>query len=383
MQTHRIFLDYNAATPIDPRVFSEYVHVRREVWGNASSIHKEGQAAKALLAEARSRIARQFSVLPQQVVFFSTATEALTTLVHGLLAPAKGAHVITSVAEHVAVWQCCRSLQHEGKTADFLKVGPYGAVHPEALEKAITEKTTGIALMSVNNETGVITDIKGCAAVAAKYEIPLLVDGVAALGKDPFIMHEGVAAACFSSYKIYAPCGVGFAILNHGVSFRPLIEGGGQESGHRGGSENVPAIYACAVALELVLGEMAEASAKMETLRDLFEKLVFDGLSGVSVNGEGPRVSNTSNLAFEDVDGEGLLIQLDLAGVAASHGAACASGSVEASRVLLEMGYSAQRAAASVRFSLGKSTTEDDVREAAAAVIGCVQLQRASLGSVK
>lgn len=381
MESHRVYLDYNAATPTDPRVMSEYIRARKEVWGNASSIHKEGQAAKALLAQARSTIARLFSVSPQQVVFFSTATEALTTLIFGLLAPAKGAHVITSVAEHAAVWQCCRSLQHEGKTATFLKVGPYGAVHPEALEKAITEKTTGIALIGVNNETGVITDIKGCAAVASKYDIPLLVDGVAQLGKEPFTMYDGVAAACFSSYKIYAPCGVGFAILNHGISFRPLIEGGGQESGRRGGSENVAAIHACSVALELVIGEMAESRARMEMLRDLFEKLVVDGLTGVSVNGEGPRISNTSNLAFDDVDGEGLLIQLDLAGVAASHGAACASGSVEASRVLLEMGYSAQRAASSVRFSLGKKTTEDDVREAAAAVIRCVQQQRASLGS--
>jgi cysteine desulfurase len=379
MEPHRVYLDYNAATPIDPRVYAEYVRARKEVWGNASSVHREGQAAKAMLAEARGRVARHFSVEPQQVVFFSTATEALTTLIQGLLSSAPGAHVITSVAEHAAVWQCCRTLRHEEKTAAFLKVGAYGAVTPEALEKAITDRTTGIALMSVNNETGVITDIKGCSDVASKYNIPLLVDGVAQLGKSPFIMYDGIAAACFSSYKIYAPCGVGFAILNQGVAFRPLIEGGGQESGRRGGSENVASIYACSLALELVLEEMEESASRMEKLRDLFEKLVIEGISGVYVNGEGPRIGNTSNLAFEGVDGEGLLIQLDLAGVAASHGAACSSGSVEASRVLLEMGYSAQRAASSIRFSLGKKTTEEDVREAAASIIRSVQLQRLSL----
>lgn len=379
MESRRIFLDYNAATPIDSRIFEEFVRSKKEVWGNASSLHREGQAAKSLLAEARSRIARLFSVSPQQVVFFSTATEALTTLIYGLLAPSKGAHVITSVAEHAAVWQCCRTFQHEERTASFLKVGAYGAVAPEDLEKAITDKTTGIALMSVNNETGIITDIKGCAAVAQAHGIPLLVDGVAQLGKAPFVMYDGVAAACFSSYKIYAPCGVGFAILNQGVSFQPLIEGGGQESGRRGGSENVAAIHACSLALELVIAEMDEVSARMEKLRDLFEKLVMSELSGVYINGEGPRIGNTSNLAFDDIDGEGLLIQLDLAGVAASHGAACASGSVEASRVLLEMGYSAQRAASSLRFSLGKKTTEADVREAAALVTRSVLLQRASL----
>lgn len=380
MEPGRVYLDYNAATPIDPRVLSEYIRARKEIWANASSIHKEGQAAKAMLAEAHSRVARLFSVAPQQVVFFSTATEALTTIIHGLLATSKDAHIVTTVAEHAAVWQCCRTLQQEGRKVTFLKVGSYGAVTPEALEKSITEKTTGIALISTNNETGVMTDIKACAALAAEHDIPLLVDGVAQLGKSPCIMYDGVSAACFSSYKIYAPCGVGFAILNHGVTFRPLIEGGGQESGRRGGSENVAAIHACSIALELVLAEMVESSVRMETLRDLFETLVCRGLSGVHINGDGPRIGNTSNLAFDDVDGEGLLIQLDLAGVAASHGAACASGSVEASRVLLEMGYSAQRAAASLRFSLGKKTTEQEIREAAAAVIRCVQRQRNCLG---
>lgn len=376
MQQSRVYFDYNAATPMDPRVAAEYMRARQEVWANASSIHKEGQTARALLAEARSRIAQRFGVPAQQVVFFSTATEALTTLITGLLAPVRGAHVITSVAEHAAVWKCCSMLQQEGKGATFLKVGNYGAVTPEALEEAITDSTTGIALMSVNNETGVITDISRCASIAAQHNVPFVVDGVAQLGKLPFVMHDGISAVCVSSYKIYAPSGVGVAVLNHGVSFRPLIPGGGQESGRRGGSENVPAIYACALALELVLEEMAEASARMERLRDLFETLVFNGVAGVSVNGEGPRISNTSNLAFDGVDGEGLIIQLDLAGISTSHGAACASGSVEASRVLLEMGYSPQRALSSVRFSLGKQTTEQDVRTVAAAVVHCVQQQR-------
>lgn len=374
----RIYLDHNAATPVDPRVFPKYVRARKEEWANASSIHREGQKAKSMLAESRSRIADLFSVLPQQVVFFSTATEALTTLIRGLLVPQKDGHVITSVAEHAAVWQACRSLQGEGRTVSFLKVGSYGAVLPEDLEKAITKKTTGIALMSVNNETGVITDIEGCAAVAQKYNIPLLVDGVAQLGKAPFAMLDGIAAACFSSYKVYAPSGVGFAILNQGVTFRPFLEGGGQESGRRGGSENVPAIYACSLALEHALEEMGETSQRMERLRNLLEELIFKDLPRVYVNGEGPRIGNTSNLAFDDVDAEGLLIQLDLAGVSASHGAACASGSIEASRVLLEMGYSAQRAASSVRFSIGRATTEEEILEAAAIIIRCVQQQRAA-----
>ena len=376
MDDSRVYLDYNAATPIDKRVAPEYARAYTEFWGNASSIHREGQASKALLADSRARIARHFGALPHQIVFFSTATEALTTLIRGLFAISSKAHIITSSTEQVAVWQCCRSLEKEGKEVTFLKTGPFGAVLPEDVEKAITDQTVGIAIMSVNNETGVITDIEAIAAIAQHHRIPLIVDGVAQLGKSPFRMYEGISSACFSSYKIYGPCGVGFAVLNRGVAFRPLIEGGGQESGRRGGSENVPAIYACSLALDLAIAEMPTASPRIETLRNLFEHIIFDRLQDVHINGEGPRIGNTSNLAFDNVDGEDLLIQLDLAGVSASHGAACSSGSVEASRVLLEMGFSQKRAASSIRFSFGRSTTENEIHRAAEILIRSVQQQR-------
>jgi len=374
----RIYLDYNAATPIDPRVYDAYMVARKEVWGNASSIHREGQVSKALLAQARQRIAHRFDVPASQIVFFSTATEALTSLIRGLIASKRKGRILTSVAEHAAVWQLCQTLSKEGTDVEFMKVGAYGCVRPEALEAALNDQITGIALMSVNNETGVCTDIKSVAALAAERKIPLLVDGVAQLGKSAFHMEEGISAACFSSYKMYAPCGVGFAVLNRGVTFLPLIEGGGQESGRRGGSENVAAIHACSIALEYVLDEMAEASARISTLRDLFEHRILSSLSGVHINGEGPRICNCSNLAFDDVDGEGLLIQLDLAGIAASHGAACSSGSMEASRVILEMGYSLERAQSSLRFSLGTPTTEAEVVRAAEIVAACVRKQRGS-----
>ena len=376
MSSQRIYLDYNAATPVDPRVYEAYMVARKEVWGNASSIHREGQASKALLAQARQRVAKRFDVPPSQVVFFSTATEALTTLIRGLIASERKGRILTSVAEHAAVWQLCQTLVKEGVDVEFMKVGTHGAVRPEALEAALTESVSGIALMSVNNETGVCTDIHRIAAIAAERKIPLLVDGVAQLGKASFHMEEGISAACFSAYKMYAPCGVGFAVLNRGVTFRPLIEGGGQESGRRGGSENVAAIHACSIALEYVLDEMAEVSARISTLRDLFEQRILSSLPGVHINGEGPRICNCSNMAFDGVDGEGLLIQLDLAGVAASHGAACSSGSMEASRVILEMGYSLERAQSSLRFSLGTPTTEEEVLRAAELIIACVRKQR-------
>lgn len=378
MSLQRIYLDYNAATPIDPRVYEAYMVARKEIWGNASSTHREGQTAKALLAQARQRVARRFDVPSSQVVFFSTATEALTTLIRGLIVPQRKGRILTSVAEHAAVWQLCQTLSKEGTDVEFLKVGAHGAVSPDALETALNDHVAGIILMSVNNETGVCTDIHRIAAIAAERKIPFLVDGVAQLGKAAFHMEEGISAACFSAYKMYAPCGVGFAVLNRGVTFKPLIEGGGQEAGRRGGSENVAAIHACSIALEYVLDEMAEASARISTLRDLFEQRIRSSLSGVHINGEGPRICNCSNLAFDGVDGEGLLIQLDLAGIAASHGAACSSGSMEASRVILEMGYSLQRAQSSLRFSLGTPTTEDEILRAAELIISCVRKQRGS-----
>lgn len=376
MNPERLYLDYNAATPIDPRVYDSYMWARKEIWGNPSSPHREGQAAKALLAEARSRIARKFGVSSSQIVFFSSATEALTTLIRGLIACKRKGRILTSVTEHAAVWQLCQTLSKEGFDVTFLPTGTFGAVRPEALEAALSDQIAGIALMSVNNETGVCTDIKSIAALAAERKIPLLVDGVAQLGKSPFSMEEGISAACFSAYKMYAPCGVGFAVLNRGVTFAPLIEGGGQESGRRGGTENVAAIYACSIALDYVLDEMAITAPRISGLRDLFEQKILSSLPGVYVNGEGPRIGNCSNLAFDGVDGEGLLIQLDLAGVAASHGAACASGSAEASRVILQMGYSLERAQSSLRFSLGTLTTEAEILRATELITTCVQKQR-------
>lgn len=372
----RVYLDFNAATPIDVRVLEEYIRTLEQSWANSSSIHQEGQRAKSILAEARSRIAACFSVRPQQVVFFSTATEALNTLLRGLLVKHLHASIISSPVEHAAVYETCKRLEQEGGQITLIPVGSYGAVRPELLQETITPSTTGIALMSVNNETGVMTDIQRIASIAAERQIPLLVDGVAQLGKAPFTLFPGLSAAVFCSPKIYAPVGVGFAILNTGVTFQPLVVGGGQEFGLRSGSENVAAIHATSIAVELLLHDIETEVSNMTALRNYFEGRLMESLSGVLINGEGPRVSNTSNLAFDGVSGEDLLIQLDLAGVAASHGAACAAGALEPSRILLQMGYSTERARSSLRFSLGKGSSKEDIDFAVAAIVRAVQKQR-------
>ncbi len=372
----RVYLDYNAATQADAVVQEAFTFALQECWGNASSSHKEGQAAKALLASARHRIANCFGVEPIQVTFFSTATEALYTLIQGLLVKGPNFEIITSVAEHVAVWQTCSNLVKDRRSlVAFAPVGEGGAVTPEQLEKLLKENTSGIALMSVNNETGVMTDIESCAQLAKERKVPFLVDGVAQLGKSPIKLHAGVSAICFSSYKIHGPCGVGFCITNKNVKFSPLFEGGGQEFGRRGGSPNVPAIHACSIAVEHAFNHVENDVRHMRALRDDFEAQICKKLHFASINGTMQRVCNTSNMSFDSVDGETLLIQLDRAGVAASHGAACSAGAMEPSRVLLNMGYTNARAASSVRFSLGKTTTKDEIDFAVHAIIESVRQQ--------
>jgi cysteine desulfurase len=371
----RIYLDHNAATPLDPRVEEAYHKALKEGWANPGSIHFEGQASKSMLAGARSRIAKVFGVSSGQVVFFSCATEALNTLICGL-SGGLGAHILTSGVEHAAVWETCKFLERQGRHVTYLNVGAYGAPKIEQVEAAINEKTKAIALMSVNNETGVMTDIARISELASHYKIPFIVDAVAHFGKAPFTFFDGMSAACFSGYKVHGPSGVGFAIIQNGLLVPPLLHGGGQESGRRSGSENVAGIYATSIAVELAASELKDAQPRMAHCRDRFEKRFMEELSGVYVNGEAPRISNTSNLSFSDINGEELLIQLDLAGVSASHGAACSAGALEPSRILLEMGYPQVRAKASVRFSFGKNSTEEEVDQAVTLVIKTVRQMR-------
>jgi len=358
----KIYLDNNASGQIAPEVLEEYIRALH-IFGNPSSAHSFGRQAAGLLTRARDTIADFFDVTPKELVFTSCGTEALNMCLRGVFWPKFGGHLITSNLEHPACFETARALQEAGVRLTWLAGSEYGAPTVSEVEEAIRPDTKLIALMAANNETGVKTDIEAIAALAASRKIPFVVDGVAILGKERFSIPEGVSAICFSGYKIHAPKGVGFAILRKGFRPVPLLTGGGQESGRRSGTENVAGILALGKAIELVDTALPAAQKEMMRLRDEFERQL-KASGGVHINGLGPRVCNTSNLAFDGVEGEVLLRKLDLEGIAASHGSACATGALAPSRVLLNMGYSKERTLSSLRFSLSRFTTEQEIKRA-------------------
>ncbi len=348
-----IYLDNNATTAIDPRVILAMSEEMLLSPANPSSIHSWGRSARQRLIGARQRIAAYFDRAPQEFTFTSGATEALNALLLGL--DRSGGHVITSDIEHPALYNTVQRLRAE---TTFLTTGLWGAVTAEQVEQAIRPNTHLIALGAANSETGVMNPIVEIAEIARARKITFVVDGVALLGKEECPIHPGVSAMAFSGHKIHGPQGIGLIWTAPGLKVSPLLSGGHQELGRRAGTENLVAIVGLAKAIELLI---PEDFARMRNLRDHFE----EQLQGVVVNGQGPRVSNTSNLCFPGCDGEALLMSLDMAGIAASLGSACSSGAIEPSRVLRKMGCDAR---SSLRFSLSRLTTEAEIEQTVSAI---------------
>ncbi len=365
----RIYLDNNASTPVDPSVAAALMEALL-CFGNASSLHEEGRAAKAILNKSRALIAEKIGAKPSEIVFTSCGTESMETLILGAFKDDFRGHVISSTVEHACVLETLKRLEAKGVAVSYLKPGAYGAITPEQVEKEIRKDTRLITLMAANNETGVVTPYSEIATLAHRHRIPFVVDAVCAFGKTPFAIVEGITGAGFSAHKFHAPKGVGFFYLQSKAPFSPLIVGGEQEQGRRGGSVAVPLIAAMAKAVELLTPQSMQ---EMEHLRCHFEALVFDALPDAEVNGTGPRIGNTSNLYFPGVEGEMLLQKLDLAGVACSHGSACSSGALEPSKVLLGMGYSKERASSSLRFSLSRMNTKEEIEEAVKRIVVAVK----------
>jgi cysteine desulfurase len=368
MSKQRIYLDNNATTPLDPRLIQFVRENIARLQGNPSSMHQEGQQARRLISQARETVAAFLGVRPSEIIFTSSGTESVNMILRGLADVEGPGHLISSAVEHSSTLSTLKYLEKNGWEVDYLAPGRSGAITPQAVLEAIRPATKLIVLMAANNETGVRTHIEAIAALAKSRKILFAVDGVALLGKELFQIPEGVTAMAFSGHKIHALQGSGFAFIRAHAKLAPLLTGGGQEFGRRAGTENLLGIASLGYTVGLMQEDLENSVEQMRRLRDKFETLLREKIPGLMVNGEGPRVSNVSSLAFPGADGESLLIALDRAGIAASHGSACSSGALEPSHVLQNMGLESARVHSSVRFSLSRLTTEEEI-EAAADII--------------
>lgn len=356
-----IYLDNNSYALLDPEVRRKIDDLLNRPFGNASSQHRYGQLSKALLIESQRKIAKFLDVSPDELVFTSGATEALNMVIHGLT---PRGHIITSNLEHPAVLHPLKELKKKGVPITYVE----GLVTLEKIEKSLRPDTCTLIFMAVNNETGIKTDIEAIGKFAEKQGLNFIVDGVSLLGKERFSIPKGVSCMCFSSPKIHGPMGVGLVYIRKGVKIDPLILGGPQQRGRRGGTENVSAIYGFESAISLLETYLPEATEKMERLRDRFENGI-EKMAPIVIHGKGEkRICNVSNIGFKDIDGELLMMRLDTRGVACSLGAACSSGGIEPSHVLLNMGVAPEIAASSLRFSLSRFTTDEEIDQAIAIV---------------
>ena len=369
----RIYLDNNATAGVDPRVLEAMLPHLSSTPSNPSSYHYFGQEAKRHLQNARESIAAFFHVKPHEVIFTSGGTEAMNILLRGFFPYGASGHVITSNVEHACVYSTLTELQKKGLQVSFLPAGLLGAVPPEEIKKAIRSETRLITLIAVNNETGVKHDLDAIAQIAQEAAIPLIVDGVAWLGKELFTLHPGISGIGFSGHKFHAPKGIGFAIIRSSMKLHPLFIGGQQEHSLRPGTENLPGIVGLAKAIELLKTELPAATERMALLRDLLEAGLMQQAAPVVVNGIGKRICNVCNLSFPDDSGEDLLIALDMAGIAVSHGSACSSGALEPSRILVNMGLPSQIARSAIRFSLSRNTTREEIDQTIEIVAQIVQ----------
>jgi cysteine desulfurase len=372
----RVYLDNNATTPVLPEVFEAMRPYYLEQFGNASSIHHYGQHARAAVEKARASVAALVNARPAEIVFTSGGTEADNLGIFGLIQ--RGDHVITSTIEHSAVLNTCKRLEQMGCEVTFVPVNGRGEVDPADVRSALRPNTRLISIMMANNETGVIQPVEEIGRIAQEADVFFHTDAVQAAGK---VVIDTQKIACdtlsISGHKIHAPQGTGALFVRKGTLIQPQIYGGSHERQRRAGTENLPGIVGLGKAAELAKFWLASLSvptpgtdgaresggpAEMADMRDRLQDTVINALEDAGVNGLGaPRVPNTTNFWFDHIEGEALVIALDLKGLAVSSGAACSSGAIEPSHVLLAMGLPHQRARASIRVSLGKQTTQDDI----------------------
>lgn len=357
----RYYFDHNATTPVSGAVLEEFVATVRDIHGNASSIHHDGQLAKQRLEMSRRRLAEALGCEAREVVFTSGGTEANNLAILGAMrnAEAGRGHLITTRIEHPSVLRACGQLEREGASVTYLPVGSDGVVDPLDVRRALRPETALISVMHVNSETGAIQPVEQIGYVAREAGVALHVDGVQAFGKIAVKLEElGADLYSMSGHKVYAPKGIGALYVRKGTRLGPILHGGRHEHGLRAGTENVAGAVALGRAAEEMRETLEESTERIRTLRDLLEQGILARVPSAWVNaGRAARVPNTANIGLEGIEGEAMVISLDLKGFSVSSGSACSSGAVEPSHVLMAMGLGAAQARSCLRFSLGRGNT--------------------------
>jgi cysteine desulfurase len=372
----RVYLDNNATTPVDPAVLEALLPFFSTDFGNASSIHSYGQRCRGAVEKARAAVAALFAAKPGEIVFTSGGTEGDNAAIFGVVEAAGNGkrHVITSRIEHNAVLNVCQELQRRGVDVTYLPVNREGLVDPDDVRRAIRPETVLITIMYANNELGTAQPLEEIGRIAAEADVYFHTDAVQAAGKLPIDVDRlGVDLLSISGHKLNAPKGVGALYIRQGTHLHPHMFGGRHERGRRPGTENVAGIVGLGKAAELAQGWVREDAPRIAALRDRLQQGLLAQVPEARVNsGRAPRTPNTTNITFFCIEGEALVIALDLRGLAVSTGAACSSGAVEPSHVLTAIGMPPEEARASIRFSLGHATTDEDIDFALSVVPGAV-----------
>lgn len=364
----RVYLDNNATTPLAPEVYEAMRPMLTEQFGNASSIHWFGQQAKAAIETAREQVANLINARPSDVAFTSGGTESDNTSLFGIVEAAQprgpcGKHVIISTIEHPAVLNAAQALEKRGVLVSYVRVGADGIVDPTDVEAAIRPETVLISIMHANNELGVIQALEEIGRVAREHDVYFHTDAVQSVGKIPVDVEKlGVDLLSLSAHKFHGPKGTGALYVRKGTNLRALLYGGHHERDRRPGTENVAGIVGAGKAAELAQFHLESGARRLGLLRDRLEESILATVPLTHTNGDRTRrLPNTSNIRFDHVEGEGFVIAMDLKGIACSTGAACSSGSVEPSHVLTAIGLSRDQARSSIRFSLGRMTTSEEI----------------------
>ena len=394
----RVYLDHNATTPVEPAVLDAMLPYFSAEFGNASSIHGPGQRARSAVETAREQVAALIGARPQEIVFTSGGTESDNHAIFGVVAAnqssASAPHLITSLIEHEAVLNTCQELEKRGVTVSYLSVDKNGTVSPDTVRQAIKidapepfahgnagvkQQTQLITIMHANNELGTIQPLEVIGRIAREHKIPFHTDAVQSVGKIPIDVNSlSVDLLSLSGHKLYAPKGVGALYIRSGTRVQQLLYGGHHQRGFRPGTENVAGIVGLGKAAEIARESLAHDSARVSALRDKLERGLLERIPHTRVNGgDAPRTPNTTNIVFSGVEGEALVIALDLKGLACSVGAACSSGAVEPSHVLTAIGLSQEDAKSSLRFSLGRHTTDAEIDFALEVIPAAVSQLRA------